>query len=74
MINKYDIKFNRTTKLQGSKWTSLKKLNGWRHYEVININKKEDSIELFAICDSDERAFINKNELKNKEIWKRGWY
>ena len=73
MINKYDIQFNRTTKLQGSKWTSLKKLNGWRHYEVININKKEDSIELFAICDNDERAFINKNELKNKEIWKRGW-
>jgi tryptophan-rich hypothetical protein len=61
------------TKLYKSKWTSLTKINGWKHYEVLNIDKKNDWIELFAICDKDEKAFVSKEELKNKKLWKRGW-
>ena len=29
----------------------IKKLNGWKHYEVINVNKKNNKIELFAVCE-----------------------
>ena len=60
-------------KLNKSKWTSLKKLNGWKHYEVININKKNNSVELFAICDNDKKAFVNKKDLMNESLWRRGW-
>lgn len=73
MINKYDKKFNKISKLEKSKWTSLKKLNGWKHYEVININKKNNQIELFAVCRNEIRVIVNKEDLKNNQIWKRGW-
>lgn len=73
MISNYDKKFNKVTKLNKSKWTSLIELNGWRHYEVINVNKKDNFIELFAICDDNQRAFVNRKELQNKDLWKRGW-
>ena len=73
MINKYDKKFNKISKLEKSKWTSLKKLNGWRHYEVINIDNKNNQIELFAVCKNEIRVIVNKEDLKNNQIWKRGW-
>ena len=41
MISDYDKKYNRVSKLYKSKWTSLKKINGWKHYEVANIDKKK---------------------------------
>ena len=73
MINKYDKKFNKISKLEKSKWTSLKKFNGWRHYEVINIDNKNNQIELFAVCRNEIRVIVNKEDLKNNQIWKRGW-
>tara|TARA_B100000073_G_scaffold105747_1_gene84845 strand:+ start:3327 stop:3557 length:231 start_codon:yes stop_codon:yes gene_type:complete len=73
MINKYDEKFNKISKLKNSKWTSLKKLNGWKHYEVINIDNKNNQIELFAVCKNEIRVIVNKEDLKNNQIWKRGW-
>ena len=51
MISDYDKRYNRVSRLEKSKWTSLKKLNGWKHYEVINIDKKSNKIELFAVCE-----------------------
>ena len=73
MINKYDKTYNKISKLEKSKWTSLKKLNGWRHYEVINIDNKNNQIELFAVCENEIRIIVNKEDLKNNQIWKRGW-
>ena len=73
MINNYDKDFNKISKLENSKWTSLKKLNGWKHYEVININKKSNQIELFAVCEKEIRVIVKRDDLKNKQIWKRGW-
>ena len=73
MINKYDKAYNKISKLEKSKWTSLKKLNGWRHYEVINIDNKNNQIELFAVCENEIRVIVNKEDLKNNQIWKRGW-
>ena len=73
MINKYDKAYNKISKLKKSKWTSLKKLNGWKHYEVININKKSNQIELFAVCEKEIRVIVKRDDLQNKQIWKRGW-
>ena len=73
MISDYDKKYNRVSKLEKSKWTSLRKLNGWKHYEVINIDKKSNKIELFAVCEKEKRVFIKKEDLKNKSLWNRGW-
>ena len=73
MISDYDKRYNRVSKLEKSKWTSLRKLNGWKHYEVINIDKKSNKIELFAVCEKRKRVFIKKEDLKNKNLWARGW-
>ena len=73
MISNYDKKYNRVSKLYKSKWTSLKKLNGWKHYEVINIDKQNNQIELFAVCQKEKRVIVKKEELKNKNLWLRGW-
>ena len=73
MISNYDKEFNKISKLENSKWTSLIKLNGWKHYEVININKKNNQIELFAVCENKIRVIVQREVLQNKQIWKRGW-
>ena len=73
MISDYDKRYNRVSKLKKSKWTSLRKLNGWKHYEVINTDKKSNKIELFAVCEKEKRVFIKKEDLKNKSLWVRGW-
>ena len=73
MISDYDKKYNRVSKLGKSKWTSLLKLNGWKHYEVINIDKKSNKIELFAVCEKEKRVIVKKEDLKNKSLWVRGW-
>ena len=73
MFSDYDKRYNRVSKLEKSKWTSLKKLNGWKHYEVINIDKKSNKIELFAVCEKEKRIIVKKEDLKNKSLWVRGW-
>ena len=73
MINNYDKKHNRISHIQRSKWISLEKLNGWRHYEVLNVDKKRGIVELFSACEADNHIFINKEVLKDKKLWKRGW-
>ena len=73
MISDYDKRYNRLSKLNKSKWTSLKKINGWKHYEVANIDKKNKKIELFSICDKENRVIVDIEDLKNKNIWRRGW-
>ena len=73
MINNSDKVFNKLSSLLKSKWTSLKKINGWSHYEVLNIDKKNDKIELFAVCEKEKRVIVSKKDLKDKQIWARGW-
>ena len=73
MRSDLDKKYNRVFKLERSKWTSVKKLNGWRHYEVLNIDKKNNKIELFAVCEKSKRIIVNKEDLKNRRLWLRGW-
>ena len=73
MISDYDKKYNKVSKLDKSKWTSLKRLNGWKHYEVINIDKRNNKIELFAVCEKEKRVIVQKRDLKNRSLWVRGW-
>ena len=73
MINNSDRSSNKLSRLEKSKWTSLEKINGWSHYEVLNIDKKSNKIELFAVCEKEKRVTITKEQLKNKQIWRRGW-
>ena len=56
-----------------SKWTSVKKLNGWKHYEVINIFKKQSKVEMFCVCEKDIKIIIEIDDLKNKSKWVNGW-
>ena len=73
MISRYDKKYNKVSKLERSKWTSLKRLNGYKHYEVIKIDKQRNKIELFAVCEKEKRVTVKKEDLKNKSLWVRGW-
>ena len=36
-----------------SKWTSVKRLKGWKHYEVKNVFVKNKKLEIFAVCDKE---------------------
>ena len=73
MINNSDKVFNKLSSLLKSKCTSLKKINGWSRYEVLNVDKKNDKIELFAVCEKEKRVIVSKKDLKDKQIWIRGW-
>ena len=73
MINNYDKKYNRLSHLKKSKWTSLEKVNGWKHYEVLNVDKKKGVVELFPTCRSNNHILLNREVLKDKKLWKRGW-
>ena len=63
MINKY----------LNSKWTSVDKFKGWRHYQVRNVLKKKKQLELFAVCDKKISFNISMDDIKNKNIWLPGW-
>tara|TARA_Y100001970_G_C13685144_1_gene579624 strand:+ start:133 stop:333 length:201 start_codon:yes stop_codon:yes gene_type:complete len=56
-----------------SKWTAVKKISGWKHYEVRNVFKKEKKIELFAVCDKNISIIIDFKEVIDKEKWIPGW-
>jgi len=59
--------------LNGSKWTSIKSKKGWHHFEIFSFSKKNQTFDMFAVCDKKIILTIKKTELKNKEKWKRGW-
>ena len=56
-----------------SKWTSIQKLNGWMHYEVLNVLKKEEAVEMFCVCKSSIKIKIQIKDLKDRTKWITGW-
>tara|TARA_Y100001935_G_scaffold230339_1_gene210616 strand:- start:210 stop:407 length:198 start_codon:yes stop_codon:yes gene_type:complete len=56
-----------------TKWTSVKTINGWRHYEVRNVHKKNKKLELFSVCDRNNSIMIDLNDIKDKSKWLPGW-
>ncbi len=59
--------------LERSKWTAVKKIKNWRHYEVLNINKKEQKVEMFSVCAKKIRIEVPFKDLKNQSKWISGW-
>ena len=51
--------------LEQSKWTAVKKIKDWRHYEVLNINKKEQKVEMFSVCAKKIRIEVAFKDLKD---------
>ena len=56
-----------------SKWTSVKKLNGWRHYEVKNVFIKNKELEIFSVCDKNILVIVKIKDINNKTKWVPGW-
>ena len=59
--------------LEHSKWTAVKKIKDWRHYEVLNINKKEQKVEMFSVCEKKNRIEVSFDDLKDSSKWLSGW-
>ncbi|MGI0487920.1 TIGR02450 family Trp-rich protein [Pantanalinema rosaneae CENA516] len=61
--------------LLSSKWTAHQKIDGWRHFQVVNRKNQGQWVfaELVAACDPTVRFWINAKLLKDKHLWQAGW-
>lgn len=61
--------------LVGSKWTAQKKVDGWRHFQVVNRKNQGKWVfaEMVAACDPNVRFWINAKLLKDRSQWQAGW-
>jgi tryptophan-rich hypothetical protein len=61
--------------LVGSKWTANQKVDGWRHFQVVNRKNEGPWVfaELVAACDPNVRFWINAKLLKQRSLWQAGW-
>ena len=51
-----------------------KKSKWLRHFMVKDVNKKNKTVEMFAVCDRKSMMTIDISELKPKKKWIRGWH
>ena len=58
---------------QHSKWTSINKVKGWRHFEIINVNKKTNELELFSVCKKKIKVTVSEAELEDRNQWLPSW-
>jgi tryptophan-rich hypothetical protein len=56
-----------------SKWTSVEKLNGWKHFEVKNVFVKNKELEIFSICDREVMEKVEIKDIENRMKWIPGW-
>ena len=56
-----------------SKWTSIEKINGWKHYEVKNVFVIDKKLEIFSACEKSITEIISIKEIHNEEKWISGW-
>ena len=56
-------------------WTSLKSINGFKHYVAFNYGDKDNLrwILLVAVLDGNTRLKLNWNEIKDSANWIEGW-
>ena len=59
--------------LEFSKWTAVTSVKNWRHYEVLNINKKKQFVEMFSVCNKKIKIEVSFKDLQNKKKWQSGW-
>jgi tryptophan-rich hypothetical protein len=61
--------------LVGSKWTACTKIDGWRHFQVVNRKNQGDWVfaEMVAACDPAVRFWLNARLLKDRTVCQSGW-
>ncbi|HEY9799065.1 MAG TPA: TIGR02450 family Trp-rich protein [Leptolyngbyaceae cyanobacterium] len=61
--------------LVGSKWTATKKIDGWRHFQVVNRKNQGKWVyaEMVAACDPKVRFWLNAKLLQDGFQWQAGW-
>ncbi len=61
--------------LVGSKWTAQQKVDGWRHFQVVNRKNQGQWVfaEIVAACDPTVRFWLNAKQLKDSALWQTGW-
>ncbi|GCL38289.1 MAG: TIGR02450 family Trp-rich protein [Sphaerospermopsis sp.] len=61
--------------LLGSKWTAQQKVDGWRHFQVVNRKNQGKWVyaEMVAACDPNVRFWINAKLLQDNSQWHAGW-
>ena len=60
----------------GSKWTSLEKAKGYRHFRICGRRKNisgEVEIEMMAALDRKVRFWLGLKTFKSDKTWKQGW-
>ena len=71
--NSFKIMVYMKRNYQHSKWTSVDKVEGWRHFEVININKKTKELELFSVCKKKIKVTVGESDLQDRNKWLPSW-
>lgn len=61
--------------LVGSKWTAQTKIDGWRHFQVVNRKNQSKWVyaEMVAACDPSVRFWLNAKLLQDESHWQAGW-
>lgn len=61
--------------LLGSQWTAQRKIDGWRHFRVVNRKNQGKWVyaEMVAACDPDVRFWVNARLLQDRSQWEPGW-
>ena len=56
-------------------WTSIKPINGLRHFVCVNelLVKGNLKLLLVSVIDIEVNLIVSKNELENSGSWKLGW-
>ena len=56
-------------------WTSIKPINGLRHFVLLNKTKEKNQINflMVSVIDVEISLKISKQELINSGNWKEGW-
>ena len=56
-------------------WTSIKTINGLRHFVLVNETKEKGNISflMVSVLDSDINLKITYEELINSGNWHKGW-
>ena len=56
-------------------WTSIKPINGLRHFVLVNKIKEKDQIKnlMVSVVDIEISLKVSNEELINSEQWTEGW-
>ena len=56
-------------------WTSVKPINGLRHFVCVNeiVDKGKCKFILVSVIDIEVNVLVSKKELENPGLWELGW-